>query len=468
MELAMLEEADVILVALAEALKVRTISKGPALTYFVLKPVQKFLFAIIRRFPCFLSGRDISSDILDDMFCGVKTPSNYFFSLDYTSATDMLDPWLSSKIVDGICDAVEMPPNIRILFHKALTGHKIDGIEQKWGQLMGSIVSFIVLNVANAIMVIESFQISENKKFSFKNVPMLINGDDGLVCASDNFMEIWKNMVGSVGLLPSQGKTYKHIEMANMNSTCFIFRDGRFNHIPYLNFGLIVGNKRSGGKVTKFDIFSPEKEFDKELGRCTLGARHRELIASCPRRLVMFAHEYFLERNKEILESVHNIPWYIPESLGGVGLAPIVLTEWPEEGMPEIFTQTYLYTSKGQKCGPSNREVSIAKEILKLKLDESSLYNIPSRIPALQPVQARSLWSSVLRENYGVIAKDVMTEDESSFMDTACFYLCPSAVMQEIDATTQLSVLRRNERVWGLALRNFVEGDDCENGDLFL
>jgi len=59
--LAMNEVADVKLVSLAEALKVRTISKGPPLTYFVLKPVQKFLHRIMKRFNCFhLIGSPVS------------------------------------------------------------------------------------------------------------------------------------------------------------------------------------------------------------------------------------------------------------------------------------------------------------------------------------------------------------------------------------------------------------------------
>jgi len=67
------EVADVELVALAEALKVRVISKGPALTYFVLKPVQKFLLRQMKKFRCFkLVGETVTTTFLESVFKGTS------------------------------------------------------------------------------------------------------------------------------------------------------------------------------------------------------------------------------------------------------------------------------------------------------------------------------------------------------------------------------------------------------------
>jgi len=71
-ERAMSEVASVKLVALPEALKVRVISKGPPLTYFTLKPVQKFLLRQMRRLRAFkLVGETVTPEFLEEAFKGV-------------------------------------------------------------------------------------------------------------------------------------------------------------------------------------------------------------------------------------------------------------------------------------------------------------------------------------------------------------------------------------------------------------
>jgi len=452
------EIADVKLVALPEALKVRVISKGPALTYFVLKPVQKYLHKILRKIPCLkLIGKKVSVEEKHlDVFLNEE---GNFHSLDYQSATDLLDPRFSGVIVDAICDTVSIPDDIRSLFHKALTGHKVEGADQVWGQLMGSIVSFIVLCVANATVVRQSLEIVNQKRYNLWDCPMLINGDDGLVRCKDDFLPVWKSIAASIGLKPSVGKVYTHHEYCNINSTSFIFNKerNRFRHAPYINMGLVVGNTRAG--VSRKD--NKEGIFDTDLDGMTFGARHRELIRSCPYDVRLAVHELYLKYNKETLEESF-VPWYVPEELGGVGLLPITVVEGDDVDDLKVIT---LKTSTGHLCGPTQENVAIMQY---LTSDiRNKRYSVGS-IPALQPVRARSIWSSVVSRTWNTSVSDVMTDKECSFLDLSCFYLCPSEVTAKLSDSHRLSKLRQNERVWASLMHKFRSSHQETDGFVFV
>jgi len=457
------EKANVTLVALPEALKVRVISKGPALTYFVLKPVQKFLHKIMRKFRVFsLIGKTVDTSDLLRCFTGT---SGKFHSLDYESATDLLDPEFSARIVDEICDSVGMPSDIRSLFHKALTGHAIEGVPQLWGQLMGSIVSFIVLCIANFSVVRHALEITNKVRYSVEDCPALVNGDDGLVRAADEFLPIWKSIAASIGLKPSIGKVYTHETYCNINSASFLCTEKAnvqipetnlsFERIPFVNMGLVNGNTRSGKKDMRA-VFDPEDN------DWSMGARHHELMRSCPAGLELSVHELYLSKNKEILRNLHYIPWYLPESMGGVGLKPLIRYEFPEEGMPEICVKSYEYTRDGHKCGPSKKDVMGAYALMDRTFRDLKV----GKIPSTQPVQARPVWSSVIYNNVGSRGLVNLTESEETFLDLSTFFTSPSAVAVRFDSAKRLESIRRNERAWRYLSSNL--GDISDNEDLFL
>jgi len=446
------EIADVTLVGLEEALKVRVISKGPALTYFTLRPVQKFLHKILRKIPCFvlLGEPKVTLEHLERF----KTEIGNFQSLDYQSATDLLDPEFSRCIGEEICDAVEMPEDLRKLFIKALTGHSIEGTEQKWGQLMGSIVSFIVLCLANATVVRHSLEIVNKRSYTLYNCPMLINGDDGLVRSSDDYLPVWKSIAGSIGLKPSAGKVYSHSEYLNINSTSFVFNGKNFEHIPYVNMGLVTGQKRSNSVKSSQDVFDGDDG-------STLGAKHRELMNSCPPELQLAVHEQFLKYNSETLKSLHGIPWYVPELLGGVGLFPLVNYKFPEEGYLEDVIRSYKITSTGHKCGPTKVDVMIAYAIKDKRFDKSLRVG---KVKTSQPIQARPVWSSVVNRKTESGALD---SNEEAFLDLSTFYTNPSEVAVVLDDKARLETLRRNERVWS-HLHKVLEIKPDHKKDYFL
>jgi len=447
------EVADVTLVALPEALKVRTISKGPPLTYFVLKPVQKFLHRTLRRLRCFrLLGETVTPRYLSEVFAQSE---GLFHSLDYQSATDLLDPELSGVCVEGICDAVGMPYDLRDLFHKALTGHLVEGLPQLWGQLMGSVVSFIVLCTINLAVVRHAYELTLNTRVSVVEIPAIINGDDGLVRAPREFSKIWESVAAVAGLIPSLGKTYTDEEYVNINSTSFLFENPKFVHIPYANMGLVYGLGRSGqSKVADVAV---------EVGPylSSLGLRHHALLEMCPESMRLKVHEQFLLRNADALKSVR-VPWYIPESLGGMGLKPLVSYDYGD-GDVDSIRRRYFRTSTGHRCGPSRTDVTIASVFRDRGYRTISV----GRIPSQQPIRSRPVWQSVVRRQWGGGRSVQLSEADEVFMDLACYYLTPSLVAVELDKETRVSMVRRNERAWSYLYAQM--GTYLDKGDdLFL
>jgi hypothetical protein len=439
LELALEEKPDVKLVALAESLKVRVISKGPALTYFVLKPIQKFLHNRLRRLKMFeYIGKPVSAESLTQLLfprpLTLEQSQNpmlnlLFHSLDYESATDLFDPAVSRRIVDRICDCIlpHLSPylrdSIRTLFHLALTGHFIEGLPQVWGQLMGSIVSFIVLCLANAAVVRASYEASESVRVGLDSFPATVNGDDGLVTASPIFSEIWKSIAASAGLKPSVGKTYSHDVYANINSTSFEFIEETcsLRLIPYVNMGLVYGLKRSGGRADIVEEDGVDSEFSS-----SIGAIHRQLISTCPAGREVAVHSLFMKENKERLDSVF-VPKFVPESKGGLGLASVFQIA---EDVDDIV----------QVAGPTPSDLHCLS--LLSTLTHRGL--VPCRLPGSQPILCRSLWSSI-------VPSSGLSSSDCAFMDTATFYLLPSRVMSQ--KPFDHSKLRRNERAWSLLRR---------------
>ncbi|GFM95189.1 RNA-dependent RNA polymerase, partial [viral metagenome] len=385
------EEAIVDLQGLPEALKIRTISKGPAITYFVLRPVQKFLHNTMRKHRIFtlLGHPEVTPELLAHVFprsADETEKGDKFHSLDYEAATDNLSPLMSETCVDAISDCIGLPLDLRKLFHKALTGHRINDPtfdheeftrlcidaelalsheermrlwteEQKMGQLMGSIVSFPVLCIVNAAVCRRAFELTTGVVCHLDQFPCLINGDDGLVLAPTYFETIWEDIARSVGLTPSVGKCYVHDFFLNINSTSFYCLPSpgeptEFSKIPYVNIGLVNGMKRSGGKQTVSDMFSIERGL-------TIGAAHRELMSSCPQSLRLKVHECFLASNWAVLDSVA-IPWYIPEELGGVGLEPTVDYVRLSDDVDDMVPRDYARLENGHRCGPSPLDVRLA------------------------------------------------------------------------------------------------------------
>jgi hypothetical protein len=196
---------------------------------------------------------------------------------------------------------------------------------------MGSITSFPILCIINAAMCRWALEVTNNKPMQLKQCPLMINGDDNAIKADRSIIEIWRGTTQIVGFQESLGKTFFSRDFVEMNSTTFTYEvegvntlqeneDGtkfvtqqHYSEVPFVNFGLIYGMKRSSARTN----LSGKEGNRRSEG--TIGARARELIKCCPRDLQEPSYRLFIKENEEALKS-HNIPWFIPEWLGGFGL----------------------------------------------------------------------------------------------------------------------------------------------------
>jgi hypothetical protein len=329
------EPNNAIPVALAEALKVRVITKGPPFKMYVLKYVQKQLHSTLRKIPQFAligspwGGEAAFHDYLEKVMKTKDEPleretrypmfmREFFVSGDYKAATDAMKSWASEIAATAICNVLDYPEVIRELIRESLTGytieHKGKSAKQTIGQLMGSIISFPILCIVNAAATRFAMEVGESQPIKLTDCRMAINGDDVVFRANDQSRDVWRQVIGMFGLEESIGKTYYSDKFLQINSRNFIHREGTLTEVPFVNMGLLTGQTRSGSKVSLYDQDST----------VTFGMRYRALIAQAPPRLRKEIHRKFVEHNKATLESCR-LPWYIPEWIGGLGITGVHL-----------------------------------------------------------------------------------------------------------------------------------------------
>lgn len=334
-------------VGLKEALKVRCISKGPPITYFVLKPIQKSMWSHLQRFWNFeLTGTPVTEELFRERFD--KHVGKRMHSGDFKGATDNLHSWASDLANEVVFDCAEgnlgysLGP-FRALCKRALTGHIYAWYEMKTemvtnpktgktreekrkqlvctkpqarGQLMGSIVSFVFLCILNMTLTRAAYEKSHGVRVSIRDLPCYINGDDVVVAYTEETYPIWWKGLGSIlGFEESVGKTHDSKKFCSINSTYYQVKNGSWCHIPYVNMGLMKGMKRSACKDEQDHIMN-------------LGVCHRELIDSIPRSAVgekirNRAHTLFFYLNNRRLKEFKG-SWFLPVSLGGLGLRNMV------------------------------------------------------------------------------------------------------------------------------------------------
>jgi len=359
---ALVEAPFAVPVTLIEAFKYRTITKGPPLLYTALKPLQRKLWDVVHKNPCFtLIGETISEEYIQSRMGKSLKEHEVFKSVDYKNATNEIDARCSSIVADEISKQMKLSPELSALFQKSLVGHMIVPVDSKGraqphlakqqlnGQLMGSVTSFPILCIVNAAICRWSLELGSlhkgyfAKKILLKEAKLCVNGDDAVMVSNPVVSEIWSRVSTFVGLAPSIGKVYDSRWFLNMNSMTFHYSVTPFDVVlkqrgagepDYLwekffrksgcvNMGLLLGLTRSGGGV--------DEERDG-----TIGSRATDLIENCPdiwitERFDGIKGSGFFLREKVLTlfinDEVNNkelknkfLPWFIPENMGGVGL----------------------------------------------------------------------------------------------------------------------------------------------------
>lgn len=343
--------------AVLEPLKVRVISKGNAAPYYISKRLQKALHTVMRGMDCFrLIGAPLGAvDLIDLAMNKVQTGTGQYewFSIDYSAATDRLSARLSASILHYLVEGQDLA--MQNVWKAVLAPHfckypfpydkAVPAVQQVNGQLMGSILSFPILCLANLALYLTTVQ-EDTRSLRDKLKGVLVNGDDMLYVAPSDLWKVHVQNGKRVGLTMSPGKAYHHPVYANANSACYHFDLRQFKtvshrqltgmrrsngvptpvwsvsssiaprssvpfSIPFLNTGLYFGqNKVLGG-----DDHDVEKSFSSTINRLVQGA----LPGKAAGLLAMF-----LNRHKaEVQRETYGRNLFLPQSLGGMGVNPV-------------------------------------------------------------------------------------------------------------------------------------------------
>lgn len=469
-------------VALAEALKARVITAGEGLTTKALHPLQKWMWQMLQRHKTFvLTGRTVSARLVEEQIGSDLLEGEFYISGDYSAATDNLASWVSECIANRIADNGGLTDEERLLFLRSLTGNtlclkdKETGVvsshEQKWGQLMGSIVSFPVLCIANAAMTRLAIEIGRGRRLKLQDCHMLINGDD--VCFKSDFQtyKFWEQITGFGGLESSLGKTYVTREFVQINSRNYwrlpepryeiydttvndddgeptnevVFRPQWLHDPGFVNFGLLSGMKRSeeAGKEDVELSLSDVQDSDD-----TIGMRAEKLLQDCPSELREVVYQRFVNRHRTVLEQA-KVPWYIPTKLGGAGL-------------PHLPTADD--TADSRRFGPSAQNLCVVARLLRDKTkDGGPKYPVHSLPKAVDWFTHKLVLDSIPKQllSYGTPTEaDDRTWGQvygalcfaQMFAPEALKRLCPSTnkgdKTAEKAAKRRRQVLRKNEQSW--------------------
>jgi hypothetical protein len=295
---------DCMIQGVVEPLKVRVISKGPALPYYSQKPLQKAMHAAIRTMPCFrLTGQTFDPTMLFDLRSDIE-PDCQWMSIDYSAATDGLSWAYSGRILQEVVGGLPLIDQMRAF--SVLGPHMLHypkdcvapGLQQN-GQLMGSPLSFPILCLANlGVYLLANLERFKTLGWTDDQIldHVLCNGDDMLYAAPK---PIWDKHVAigqAIGLAMSPGKAYVHPSYSNINSvSChFDLRSGDSTpwQVNFLNSGLYFGQHK---------VLSKRKSV---VGK-TAGTVEdwKEVKAEMARR------------KNEILESLVTVEDVLPESL---------------------------------------------------------------------------------------------------------------------------------------------------------
>jgi len=192
------------------------------------------------------------------------------------------------------------------------------------GQLMGSVLSFPILCIANLACYWKALEdrLTYERKIAVSELPVLVNGDDILFRSDKKLYMIWKKQVDRVGFKLSVGKNYFSRKYCMVNSQMRVVQHDPsgnirgYRDVSFLNIGLLTGQ----AKVTGRSSDTP-KTLDGFYNKCLASARDRVRI-----------HRRFLYYNKELIakESRNGLfNLFLRPVFGGLGfdLDPIVRRE---------------------------------------------------------------------------------------------------------------------------------------------
>jgi len=354
---------DVTPSAIVEPCKVRMITKGPSDTYNLALSLQKILWGRMRHETIFQwIGKPVRPEDWDlayppEQIAHLVALGYWLVSGDYKGATDNLNPDLSEEAWRCVVENLEIEGRpmeftkwyeigreclTRHRLHYEATSHENEVIaDQRWGQLMGSPLSFPILNLVNAAAAVVGLgwrsALGEDPLSFAHGYGVHTNGDDiSFVCPKAQY-EAWKDAVTAAGLEPSLGKNYVSDRFLIINSeTRFLLHEAleggeegvaekrwfwefkTFCNLPLL-FGLEAKGKNAGESILP------------RLAYFDLGTRARALAYSCEPEVARRRVAAFVEYHRTVLSRAPaGCMWEVPEVLGGLGLPEFRIFDPPD------------------------------------------------------------------------------------------------------------------------------------------
>jgi hypothetical protein len=366
--------------AVLEPLKCRIISKGPAAPYYFGKFAQKALHTVMRRMPCFrLIGRQACATDLIDI--AVKDGDHSWFSGDYKASTDALSAELSAFIMfaifDGMIDDRQLEWLLAVLaphriHYPVCDGVQLESVDQQTGQLMGSIMSFPILCLANLGLTLltvlgaphegpegcfdslydQSMKSRDRSVYKLLK-RVLINGDDLLFCATQTQFDDHARLGTRIGLEMSVGKTYFHKRYANINSISYDYDLSNEGSTPwkvgFFNAGLFFGQNKVQERVGEGE--EADEGVDEELEKAPHIAVINTLLEDCrpgrrTRKNVL--RSYLSLHGSAISKEAKGRTLFLPQSYGGFGVGI------PEGFNPRLTVAQFAYACAVQHTIKSN------------------------------------------------------------------------------------------------------------------
>jgi hypothetical protein len=352
-------------VAVADAMKARIITKGP-LEHNLLRPLQKKILARISSFPIFCLTKKWV-EVSDLPFFPLRT-GEYINCADFAAATDGMFTSITRSMIEQLLtqspdpetaygswvyrNAVPSLINNRLSYPNANKGPRIV-LKQVRGQLMGSLLSFPLLCIANAACWIlaqripgrpdEEFERDIRTLFKTNQNRCRINGDDLVAIDNKRSLKAHSDLVPALGCKLSIGKSFHSRKYCVINSQVF----DEEGQLPVFNTGCSF--LRSAKRLSEYE----------DIRTATgLGTRIREAVTRSCRPTATL---------KSILARepiLRNAALFVPPPFG-IGLPPTLFPDW--EPKPQELA-VIMSLSLGRKTPMRTLETPAERELREVLL----------------------------------------------------------------------------------------------------
>nr|WAK77838.1 MAG: RNA-dependent RNA polymerase [Botourmiaviridae sp.] len=200
-------------------------------SYLTLRPLHSAIYDRLSTLPWLLRGPPSRERILRAGF----QPKSKYFSADFSAASDNLPIEVAEAIIDEL--AFLSPSSLSPLFSEARKSLRptIDVLDDKdlsyevtRGQLMGNLLSFPLLCIQNYL----GTRWVDN--LTGESPSRLINGDDLVVQASEQWVSAYREVCPSLGFSLNVKKTAYTESFLTINSTYY---SRQLTEIPFLRMG---------------------------------------------------------------------------------------------------------------------------------------------------------------------------------------------------------------------------------------